>query len=87
MLDKPVLPTLEDARPAAPSGRRDVMFVEGQWHDTALYRRSALGRGQTIEGPAIIEQSDTTTVIPPGWRAVVHGSGDLIVERTGPEVK
>ncbi|NLS09597.1 hydantoinase/oxoprolinase family protein [Nesterenkonia sp. MY13] len=44
--------------------RRDVYF-EGSWIDTAVYDRDALGAGMTIQGPAIIEQLDATTVVPP----------------------
>ena len=44
---------------------------------TSFYRRSDLRPGHRIEGPAIVEQSDTTTAIPPGWRARVDRCSNL----------
>ena len=44
---------------------------------TGFYRRSRLGPGHCIEGPAVVEQPDTTTAIPPGWRARVDRFGNL----------
>jgi N-methylhydantoinase A len=46
-----------------------------------VYRREALGAGQVLDGPAIVEQLDTTTLVPPGARAIVHESGALIIDR------
>jgi N-methylhydantoinase A/oxoprolinase/acetone carboxylase beta subunit len=46
---------------------------------TRFYSRPRLKAGNVIAGPAIIEQSDTTTVLPPGWRATVDRYGNLIV--------
>ena len=37
--------------------------------------------GDEIEGPAIVEQLDTTTLIEPGWRASVEVSGNLLLTR------
>jgi N-methylhydantoinase A len=35
-----------------------------------------------IEGPAIVEQDDTTTLVTPGWRGRVDRLGNLVLERT-----
>jgi N-methylhydantoinase A len=40
-----------------------------------------LADGRALEGPAIINQMDTTTLIPPGWSARIVRSGALVVER------
>ena len=45
--------------------------------DTSFFRRGGLKRGHAIDGPAIIEQSDTTTAVPPGWRARVDRYANL----------
>jgi N-methylhydantoinase A len=51
---------------------RPVHFASsGVAVDTPLYLRSELGAGARLEGPAIIGQLDSTTVVPPGWRAEV----------------
>jgi N-methylhydantoinase A len=51
--------------------------------DTAFYRRELLPVGQSIEGPAIILQTDTTTVVPPGSTIVADGTGNLIIQVRG----
>ena len=54
---------------AARSGRRPVYF--GGWVDTPIYDRAGLAPGAMFEGPAILEQADTTSVIEPGMAARV----------------
>jgi N-methylhydantoinase A len=61
---------------AAPGGWRRVLF-DGGWHDTPILRREQLGAGAEFEGPAIVEQLDTTTVIEPGDRVRVDAFGNL----------
>jgi N-methylhydantoinase A len=63
--------TLADAR----VGERPAYF--GAFMPTAIYERARLPLGVHLAGPAIIEQSDTTTVIPPGVTARVDGAGNL----------
>ncbi len=53
-----------------------------------VWRREALPGGFSLEGPALVEEGTTTTVIPPGDRATVTKDGLLLVERAqagGPE--
>jgi N-methylhydantoinase A len=60
-------------------GARKVWF--GGWRETAIWSRLDLPVGAVVEGPAILEQADATTVIPPGQRGRVDRLGNLIVER------
>ena len=60
------------------SGRRPVYF--GRWHDTPIYTRDAFAPGMAFDGPAIVEQSDTTTVIEPDMSATVDVHGNLLVK-------
>ncbi|MDE2487536.1 MAG: hydantoinase/oxoprolinase family protein [Alphaproteobacteria bacterium] len=46
-----------------------------------LYNRSDLAVGQSIEGPALVEERETTIVIPPGWTGVVDGIGCITARR------
>lgn len=63
--------------------KRQVFFEElNQSALTPVYERSSLGNGAIIEGPAIIEQLDSTTVIHPDTRASVHRSGNIVLEGT-----
>lgn len=67
----------------AAHARRPVQFVRGVGAvDTPVYRRPDLGIGQRIEGPAIVEERETTAVIRPGWVAAVAPDGSLIAERS-----
>jgi N-methylhydantoinase A/oxoprolinase/acetone carboxylase beta subunit len=43
------------------------------------YERSALRAGNRIEGPAIVNQYDTTTVIPPGLAAHIDRYGNIVI--------
>jgi len=47
---------------------------------TPLIARDAMPTGIPIEGPAIIIQTDSTTVVPPGARATADAGGNLIIE-------
>jgi N-methylhydantoinase A len=58
--------------------RRHVWFA-GKWLDTPILARDALRRGDTVRGPAIVEQLDTTTVIEPGDTAAIDAHGNLII--------
>jgi 5-oxoprolinase (ATP-hydrolysing) len=60
------------------------MFTAGAWAEVDLFPRAALRRGQAVDGPAIIAEDLATTVVEPGWRAVVTDRGDLMLERTTP---
>jgi N-methylhydantoinase A/oxoprolinase/acetone carboxylase beta subunit len=50
--------------------------------DTPCYARDQLAPGMTFDGPAIIEQSDSTPLVAPGFRARVDEAHNLILERT-----
>ena len=75
------------ARPPAPPSRqamkgiRRVFFDAGKALDTAIYDRDQLAVGASFAGPAIVEQFDATTVVPPGWDARVDRHGNLVLER------
>jgi N-methylhydantoinase A/oxoprolinase/acetone carboxylase beta subunit len=47
---------------------------------TRYYDRAALGAGNRLEGPAIVNQYDSTTVIPPGIAAHVDRFGNIVIE-------
>ena len=48
--------------------------------DAPVYWRDHLPLGARIEGPALVEQMDTTVLIEPGWRATGDALGNLILE-------
>jgi len=57
------------------------VFHAGQWCDARRYARLELPVGAVIQGPAILEQADTTVWLEPGFNARVDSLGNLRVER------
>ena len=62
-----------------PHGYRNVFFG-GQSYNTPVYRRENLLRGMQIPGPTVIEQLDSTTIVPPSNQATIEHGGNLIIE-------
>jgi N-methylhydantoinase A len=62
-------------------GERRAYFVPAGFVTTSLYDRARLPQGSRLLGPAIVEQADTTSVIPPGYVAIVETSGNLRIRR------
>jgi N-methylhydantoinase A len=66
------------SKPPEPSGHRHVVFG-GVSMSTSIYRRDLLLQGQRVLGPAVVEQLDSTIVIPPRYDAVTDHYGNLHV--------
>jgi N-methylhydantoinase A len=65
-----------------PVGSRAVYFLEtADLQEAAIYARATLLAGHTVRGPAVVEQFDSTVVLPPGWRGRVDQYGSLVLER------
>ncbi len=63
--------------PGKPKGSRPVhAWQDGQ--AVPVYERSDLAVGQTVTGPCIIEERETTTAIPPGWVATIDPMGCIV---------
>ena len=87
MLEKPLLEEIVrgDATPpsAAHTGNRPVRFGEDAL-ETATWDRMALIAGNRIEGPALIEEHASTTVLHPGDTCEVDAFGNLVISIGGP---
>ena len=69
--------------PGQPRTVRAVRFERSaEAIDTPVYRRTDLGRGHRLVGPAIVEERETTAVIRPGWVVEVADDGSLVAERS-----
>ena len=55
------------------------LYADGTWHDAIVWQRERLPTGARIEGPAILQQTDATTVLEPGSIAVIDAIGNLRV--------
>ncbi|MEA2745012.1 MAG: N-methylhydantoinase [Acetobacteraceae bacterium] len=71
--------TEDDAEPAS----RRMIRLSGRPVDAAVVSRSSLNADEVLRGPAIVNQMDTTTLIPPGWQASQGSSGALILSHIG----
>ncbi len=56
-------------------------YLDGRNHRTPLFDRAHLAVGFCVDGPALIVDSTSTTVVEPGWRASVDPIGNLILTR------
>lgn len=65
-----------------PSPRRQIWYEQRAW-EVDVYQRADLAEGRVIAGPAIVEQYDTTTFVPPGWTIHVDPHLNLVGERDG----
>jgi N-methylhydantoinase A len=64
---------------AASSGTRRVFFPGHGWLKCATWKREALKAGNRIQGPALIEEHASTTVVQPGDALKVDAFGNLII--------
>ncbi|MEP4198662.1 MAG: hydantoinase/oxoprolinase family protein [Aliishimia sp.] len=65
-----------------PMGRRDVIF-DGTSHDTPIYWRDHLPADVQLDGPCVLEQLDTTILIPPSDRVTGGVDGNLTIQIGG----
>ncbi len=68
------------ADPTAVRSRRSV-HLDGFWQDVDVVPRAALGAGDGVAGPAVVEFAEATCLIRPGWRAEVDVIGSLLLTR------
>ncbi|ELY38986.1 hydantoinase/oxoprolinase family protein [Natronorubrum tibetense] len=82
VVEKPSFPEIESGDlEDAHLGTREVYFESaGEFVETDLYQRERLGAGETFSGPAIVEQMDSTVVVPPAAEVEVEATGNLIIE-------
>ncbi len=73
----------ESAEEPCPLARHRASF-DGQTIDTAFFDRDDLGTGTALDGPAVIVDHHSTTVVEPGWAARVAPGGELVLNRVAP---
>ena len=78
-LSCPDLQTGYNGAAGKPYATRQVMFAKGDWRKASLYRRDTFTVGQVINGPAVIEQMDATTIVFPGDLCEVDAWGNMII--------
>jgi N-methylhydantoinase A len=75
----------EDLQPVVMDGgwkeRRNVYFDGSGWQEIPIYEREALPPGVGMRGPALIEETISTTLIPPGFAGSIDEFRNIIIEQ------
>src|SRR5262249_59074891 len=66
--------------PAATAARERRIFLDGAPRTARVLDRASLEPGVRLAGPVIVEQYDTTVLVPPGWTVTMDQSGNLLGE-------
>jgi N-methylhydantoinase A len=66
---------------ASPEIEESAVTFRGARMQCQFAWRSSLPKGHVLNGPAIVEEPTATTLVPPGWRSIVHQTGSLILEK------
>ncbi len=74
----------DEPAPYAPAPDARVRMHSERWLDAGLYVRESLRAGATIDGPAIVAETNATTVIEPGWQARRVRNGAIELHRVQP---
>lgn len=84
----------ECGRPADATGKNASrpgvetrMYLDGEFRAAPVLQRQNLAPGQRIDGPAMMIESNATTIIEPGWSAQVGERGNLLLKRALAVVK
>jgi N-methylhydantoinase A len=77
-----LLPSVGGDLNAAMKTKRPVYFSpHAGFVETPVFDRVKLSAGAEFDGPAIVEEKDSTTIVPPGWKAQVDPYGNLLINR------
>jgi N-methylhydantoinase A len=71
------------AREPAEPGTREILVGPTEAAEAVIMRRASVAPGDVLDGPALVEEADSTTYVPPGFRATVHETQCLVVEAVG----
>ena len=79
-IERPRLPELERKSGVTPAWKATrPVFFDGKWSETPIYDRAVLPAGHRLDGPAVIEEFGSTTVIWPGQQLEVDPHGIMLV--------
>jgi len=82
LIERPRIPELKKSGAPPRPTYRPVYFA-GAFRDTPVYDRASLAAGFALDGPAVIEEFGSTTVVFPGQHLTVDPHGILIVRAAG----
>lgn len=81
--DEPAPPAGPAARPphADPAVTTRPVYFDGRWHDAQVRPRSGLPVGVPVDGPLVIEDRETTILVPPDWSATTDAHHNVVITR------
>jgi N-methylhydantoinase A len=85
-VDKPIFPKVEKHNYDISEAIHDKAMVDfGEFgkEEATIYNRDKFGKGMELNGPAIVSESSTTTVIPPNFNMKIDDWGNLIIRKNG----
>ncbi|MEU8925351.1 hydantoinase B/oxoprolinase family protein [Kitasatospora sp. NPDC048545] len=86
LTEQPELDALSptSGEPTEPSEPATVsLYTGGQWRRVPLLERESMRPDDTVDGPAVIAETNATTVVDDGWKATVTVAGHLLVDHVG----
>jgi len=83
MIERPTIPKIVAASKAVPCHDMRPVCFGGGFRETPIYDRASLPAGCHLDGPAVVEEFGSTTVLLPGQRLEVDEHGILIVQGAG----
>lgn len=83
VVKKPLFPTYESKGKSIVEAQKDErqVYFQGHFLKTPIYERDLLPCQEILNGPAIIEESGATSVVPPGWMVRIDSYGNLLLNR------
>lgn len=60
---------------------KSKIYYRGKFVESKMINRKHIGIGETVKGPAVIEEENSTTLVPPGWQAVKLPDRALSIQR------
>jgi N-methylhydantoinase A len=82
LIERPSVPKLASDAGAPPQRTSRPVYFDGAFRDTPVYQRETLPPGLRLEGPLVIEEFGSTTVVFPGQSMEVDPHGILIIQPT-----
>jgi N-methylhydantoinase A len=73
-----------DGAAASPDRMLELRYLEDEPLQVGEYRRAGLPIGARVDGPAIIREELSTTLVCPGQRAEVGSFGEVVITQVGP---
>ncbi len=87
LIERPSIPKLASAAGAPPQRTSRPVYFDGAFRDTTVYQRETLPPRLRLEGPLVIEEFGSTTVVFPGQSMEVDPHGILIIRPVRPPVE